>query len=414
MTDLYFQQTFANGLTLVAEKMPAVQSAAMTLLVPAGSATDPAGQIGSATVLSDLVFRGAGTRDSRALSEHLDSLGLNRSSGASVYHTRFASAAVAENVMEGLAVYADIVRRPMLPQDGFESSREMALHAIDGVEDEPRQKLLIRLREKHLPDPLGRNTMGERKDLMALTNDRVAADFRQRYQPTGAILSLAGKIDFAEVQQRVEQLFADWPANPAPAPLLNRAAERMFHETQQSEQTHIGIAWDSIPETHEDYYMVRLIGEALGGGMSGRLFTEIREKRGLCYSVSAGFSSLKDLGFMMGYAGSSNDRAQATLDCFMDELARLAKGIAQDELDRAKIALKASTIMQGESTSSRSGAIVHDYFVRGRIRTLDEIKAAIEAVTLDRANAYLAKNVPGPFTIVTVGPKPLTLKAPTL
>jgi predicted Zn-dependent peptidase len=411
LNDRYFQQTFANGLTLVAEKMPAVQSAAMSLLIPAGSATDPAGQIGPATVLSDLVFRGAGSRDSRALSEHLDSLGLHRSSGASVYHTRFAAAAGAENVMEGLAVYADIVRRPMLPADGFESSRELALHAIDGVEDEPRQKLLIRLREKHLPDPLGRNTMGETKDLMAMTSDRVNADFERRYQPQGAILGLAGKIDFAEVKEHVERLFGDWPANPAPAPLLTRGSERMFHETQQSEQTHIGVAWDSIPETHEDYYVVRLIAEALGGGMSGRLFTEVREKRGLCYSVWAGFSSLKDLGFMMGYAGTSNDRAQATLDCFMDELARLSAGIQQDELDRAKISLKASTIMQGESTSSRSGAVVHDYFVRGRIRTLDEIKAAIESVTLERANAYVAKHVPGPFTIVTVGPKALTLKS---
>ena len=143
--------------------------------------------------------------------------------------------------------------------------------------------------------------------------------------------------------------------------------------------------------------------------MSGRLFTEVREKRGLCYSVWAGYSSLKGQGSILGYAGTSNERAQATLDCFIAEVHRLGEGVTPAELERAKTGLKASTIMQGESTSARAGAIAHDYFIRGRIRTLDEIKNAIDAVTLDQVNAYLKANEPGPFTIVTVGPKELKL-----
>src|SRR5678816_1997607 len=123
------------------------------------------------------------------------------------------------------------------------------------------------------------------------------------------------------------------------------------HEPQQSEQTHIGIAYASLPETHDDYYTLRLAMEVLSGGMSGRLFTEVREKRGLVYNVWAGYSSLKGSGSILGYAGTSNDRAQATLDCFMTELHRLSDGVTQPELDRAKTGLKASTIMQGESTS---------------------------------------------------------------
>ncbi len=149
--------------------------------------------------------------------------------------------------------------------------------------------------------------------------------------------------------------------------------------------------------------------EVLSGGMSGRLFTEVREKRGLVYSVWAGYSSLRDRGSIMGYAGTSNDRAQATLDCLVSELHRMTLGVTEAELDRAKIGLKASTIMQGESTGSRAGAIAHDFFMRGRIRTLEEVTAAIDGVTVDRVNAYLKAHPPGPFTIVTVGPKELTL-----
>ncbi len=143
--------------------------------------------------------------------------------------------------------------------------------------------------------------------------------------------------------------------------------------------------------------------------MSGRLFTEIREKRALVYNVWAGYSSLKGSGSILGYAGTSNDRAQATLDTFVAELYRFQEGVTAQELARAKTGLKASTIMQGESTSARAGAIAHDFFMRGRIRTLDEIKSAIDAVTLDQVNAFLKNTPPGPFTIVTVGPKELTL-----
>jgi len=113
--------------------------------------------------------------------------------------------------------------------------------------------------------------------------------------------------------------------------------------------------------------------------------------------------------YALAMAGTSNDRAQATLDCFIAELHRFSEGVTKDELDRAKIGLKASTIMQGESTSARAGAIAHDYFIRGRIRTLDEIKAAIDGITLDQVNAYLKTHRPGPFTIVTVGPKELVI-----
>jgi predicted Zn-dependent peptidase len=149
--------------------------------------------------------------------------------------------------------------------------------------------------------------------------------------------------------------------------------------------------------------------EVLSGGSSGRLFTEIREKRGLCYSVGVSYSSLKGIGTVFGYAGTSNERAQATLDCLIAELHRICDGVAPDELDRAKIGLKASTIMSGESTSARAGAIAHDFFMRGRIRTLDEIKSAIDAVTVDQVNRYLKRNKPGPFTVVIVGPKELKL-----
>ncbi len=409
MSERYYQHQFPNGLILLGEKMPGMQSAAMSLLLPAGASTDPVERLGTATVLSDLVLRGAGSRDSRKLTDHLDNLGLQRSNTVGVYHARFSWTGLADRVVEAIPVYADIVRRPHLPENGFEAARDLALQSLAGIDDDPRQKLLIKLREWHLPSPLGRSSMGKQDDLEKLTLDQCRMDHSRRYQPAGAILSIAGNIDFTRILGEVETHFADWEPQPARDIELTPPPGRFHHEIQQSEQTHIGLAYGSIPETHEDYYAIRMALEVLSGGMSGRLFTEVREKRGLCYSVWAGYSSLKNTGFVQGYAGTSNDRAQATLDCLLDELHRLSDGVTQQELDRAKTGLKASTIMQGESTNARAGAIAHDYFMRGRIRRLDEIKQAINGVTLERVNACLAGNKPGEFTFVTVGPRPLTL-----
>jgi predicted Zn-dependent peptidase len=409
LAERYLQHTFKNGLTLLAEQMPGMQSAAMTLLVPAGSAGDPIDRNGSSTVVSDLVLRGAGDRDNRALTDYLDGLGLQRSASVGVHHTRFGCAALADKVMESLPTYADIVRRPMMPESGFESARDLALQALAGIDDEPRQKLLLKLREWHFPSPYGRSSMGKQEDLEKLTLELCKADFARRYQANGVILAIAGHIEFDAVKDAVEKSFGDWVGTTSDPVAEMPPPGHRHHMHQESEQTHIGIAYPSIAETDPDYYTVRMAVEILSGGMSGRLFTEIREKRALVYNVWAGYSGLHDRGSIMGYAGTSNDRAQATLDCFIAELHRLSEGVTPAELARAKTGVKASTIMSGESTSARAGAIAHDFFIRGRIRTLDEIKSAIDSVTVEKVNAYLAAHKPGPFTIVTVGPKELKL-----
>jgi len=409
LSDRYFQHTFSNGLTLLAEKMPGMQSAAMTLLVPAGSATDPVDRTGASTVISDLVLRGAGNRDNRQLTDYLDGLGLQRSASVGVYHTRFGSAALAGKVMESLATYADIVRRPQMPESGFEPARDLALQALAGLDDDPRHKLSVKLREWFFPSPYGRNSMGKQEDLEKLTLELCIADFARRYQAQGTILAVAGHIDFAALMDAVQNNFGDW-AGKAPDPIVEMPPPGNYHHLdQKSEQTHIGIAYPAVTETDPDYYTMKVAIEILSGGSSGRLFTEIREKRGLVYSVSAGYTGLRDRGAITGYAGTSNERAQATLDCFLTELHRLTRGVTPAELARAKTGMKASTIMSGESTSARAGAIAHDFFIRGRIRTLDEIKAAIDSVTIEKVNDYLAKHPPGPFTIVTVGPRELKM-----
>lgn len=411
LSDRFLVYPLANGMTLLAEKMPGIRSAAMTFYVPAGAAGDPDGAVGTANILSELVLRGAGERDSRQLTDYLDRLGLQRGASAGVIHTRFSAAALPEAVFTALPVYADIVRRPQLPEAGFDAARDLALQALEGVADDPSHVLSIKLREIFWPSPLGRNTMGVAADVEALTLDTARAHFERRYQPSGAILALAGDVDFDRAIAAIEAAFGDWPAGDKFTPATTPSQAFYSFQEQASEQTQIGIAFPSPPENHPDYYKARLAVEVLSGGMSGRLFTEIREKKALCYSVSAYYATQPSIGAIMGSAGTSNERAQQTLDQFIVELNRMGDGVTIGELERAKTGLKASTVMSGESSSSRASSIAYDYFVRGRIRTLEEIKAGLDGVTLEQINDYLAANRPGPYTLAVVGPKELSLPA---
>jgi predicted Zn-dependent peptidase len=408
-----FIHTLANGLTLVAERIPAVRSAAMTFLVPAGAASDPAGASGSATVLADWILRGAGKRNSRELTAYLDGLGVSRSSHAETVFLRLSATMLGKNLLAVLPVYGDIVQRPMLPEEGFGPAVDLAIQQLESIEDEPSHKLSLLLRERHFGFPFGRPNVGVKDDLEKLVAEGLRADFHKRFTPAGAILAVAGMFNWEDLVKAVEEAFGGWTAVAAPALVQQAAPRGVMHVTQETNQSQIGLAFDTIAESHPDSILLQTAMNVLSGGMGARLFTEIREKQGLCYSVQAGYSSLKHAGAIFGYSGTSPERAQRTLDSFIVELKRMAAGITADELERARIGMKSRVIMQGESSGARAGALAHDFFHRGRTRTLDELRELIEGVTLERVNVFLAANPvpsagePGRLTVVTIGPAEL-------
>ncbi|HQY87305.1 MAG TPA: pitrilysin family protein [Tepidisphaeraceae bacterium] len=400
---------FDNGLVLLVEHMPDVRSAALTILTPAGGANDPADRIGTATVLAELTLRGAGNRSSRELSEHLDQLGLQRAMSVNVFHTRYSAAGVADKVLAGLSSYADILRRPNLEESEFVPARELSMQSLSALDDDPRSQAMIELRKQHWPDPLGRNPMGQLDTLEALNVDTVRSEHARRFVPEGTIISIAGFVDVKEVESRVTELFADWKGRapvtrigPTPKPTL-------INDEKPAEQMHITIAWPSVPESDPSYYAARLACELLGGASSSRLFTEVREKRGLCYSVGVSYASLKDRASLLGYAGTTVDRAQQTLDQFIHEVRRLAEGIEGGELHRARVGLKSATIMSAESTGARAAMNAGDYYIFGRARSISEVAKALDSVTLPQINEFVRAQKPSDFTIVNIGPRSLTL-----
>jgi len=229
------------------------------------------------------------------------------------------------------------------------------------------------------------------------------------FRPNGAILSVAGNIEWEPLKAQVERLFGRWPRGTEQDVKPEPNTPRSEHLPKDTQQTQVALAFPSVPVGDPDYYAARAAAAVLSGGMSSRLFTEVREKRGLCYSVYAFHETFKDRGTMLAYAGTRSDRAQQTLDVTVGELRRLKDGITDDEIDRVKAGLKSSLIMQEESTSARAGAIATDWYYLGRVRSFDEIQAAIDALTPRAILDYLARYPVKDLTLVTLGPDPLVM-----
>jgi predicted Zn-dependent peptidase len=402
-------QTFPNGLTLLAERMDHVRSAAVNILVPAGAIYDPPGREGLGTLLAELIIRGAGERDSRALTLALDNLGLDRSEGVGGLHLRFSGATLATNLPQVLELYADIVRRPHFPAAELEAVQALAMQDLAGLEDDPRQKVLLELRKRHYPTPLSNDRRGTAEGVQATTHADIQAHFRKHFHARGAIISVAGNVEWKPLVDQVGRLFGDWPAGEDHEPKCGPSRFLVDHIPKETTQTQIGIAYPSIPFGHADYYAAMGAVNVLSGGMSSRLFTEVREKEGLCYAVWASYQTYKDRGSIFAYAGTTTPRAQETLDVTLRELRRLADGIEDDEVDRVRAGLKSSLIMQEESTSSRASSIASDWYYLGRVRSFDEIQAGIDSLTPKSIVDHLRRYPPKDFAIVTLGEKALAL-----
>ena len=305
MTQPIVSHVYENGLVLVAEPMMSLESAAFSFLVPGGCAQETPDRSGLAAFTCEMALRGSGNRDSRQFVSDLENLGVERGESVSVNHTNFGGATLSKNLWPALEIFADLLRRPHLPAEQLEAGRAVVLQELRSIEDEPAQKVMIELRRRQYPDPWGRSSQGELSVLQSIGCDEVH-DFHSRsYVPNGTILGVAGRIDWPRLKDEVGRLFGDWQ----PKALTSRSGQQKFsrreHLPHESNQTQIGVAYSSVPYRDPDYFQAWGAIGVLSGGMSSRLFTEVREKRGLCYSVYATHHTLRDRASVLCYAGTT-------------------------------------------------------------------------------------------------------------
>ncbi len=398
-----FDVTLANGLRVLYEPMPWLPTISATLLMSFGSATDPQGREGSATVLHEWLQRGAGTLNSRQLSDAFEDLGVRRGGGAGREASTLGAGFLAADAAEALPLLALMVMEPRFEGDEFEPAVELSLEELRSLDDAPTQRLFEVLTERFLASPHRRSAYGTAEGLAALTPATVRADAAARVGPSGSILALAGGSSWSELLPIVEASFGRWRGSAVPVPPPEVADVQRHHIPADTSQLQLGLAFPSAQMGTDEAYLYSLALNALSGSMGARLFTEIREKRGLVYSVSAATRALKGLGYTVGYAGTTTERAAETLAVFLAELERLAEGITAAELERSRTGLLASVVMRGESSGATSSRLALDAYHLGRARTLAEVSNKVKAATLRQVNDYLAANpIPIP-TIVTLG-----------
>ncbi|MFA5553789.1 MAG: pitrilysin family protein [Phycisphaerae bacterium] len=394
-----------NGMAIIGEPMESVQSVAFGFMLPAGAARLPAGCCGAANIIEDWVFRGAADMDSRTLGDKFDSLGLHRISSVGTSHLTFGSALQAENLDDALDLYTAVILQPQLKDELFEPARQLAVDGLLSLDDDPRHKVMLKLKEQFYGEPLGRSTEGEKEQLQSLTAEKTKQIIRDNFNIPRTIFAIAGKYDFDAVCKKLEQFFGNMP-NLEQANIEYRESNIDYtHIENKGEQVHIGIMTATAKPQDDDYYDARMAVSVLSGGMSARLFTEVREKRGLCYAIGANYHGLKQAAGIICYAGTIPQTAQTTLDVIIEQFENLSKEITEEEIERAKTGLKSALILSSESSSSRAGQIAGDYYLLGRVRSLDEIKQKIDQTSVESVTQYLKNNPFKHYTVVTIGPK---------
>ncbi len=404
-----FQHQLPNGIVVLGEVMPWLQTAAFSLQLPAGSAYQELGQNGVAALTCEMTERGCGEYGNRAFLEAVELLGANTNNHVSTYHTGYAGSCLSANFFEVLRLYACLTREPALRVEEFSASHAVCMQELYAQQDDLAQQTLRCLRQRFFGEALGRWPDGDEAELQQLRYEDVRGFYNDRFSPQGMILSVAGNFDWESCLQQITALWGDWQA--ASLPLLPTAAGvgGYEHLVEDSQQTHLAIAVPTVPFGRDEYFLMRLAVGVLGDGMSSRLFQEVREKRGLCYTVFAGVHSMRDSACLSAYAGTTSPRAQETLDTILEELARLQQGISVEELKRIKTQVRTGLMAQQESCRSRAGTMASDWFYLNRVRTQDEINAQLERLTVTQVNQFLAEHPLQVASIVTVGPHPLEL-----
>jgi len=402
-----------NGLTVAFERIEGMATASMCWLIPAGTAGDPDGAAGEgeATLLSEMILRGAGERDSRQFSDALDALGCERRTTANPFHVLVTATSLGSRLAQALPLLTDVVLRPSLQAEHLDPVRRLALQGLEGLSDDPQHLVMLRLGLRFLPAPYNRTGFGHAQGLQRITIESLRQTWKRRALPSGSILAFAGAVDARVLLPLLKKLFADWKGS-APEPAIAGTPLRgVEHLTLPTSQTHLAIALPAPVDAHPDANALRLASMVLGGEASSRLFTEVREKRGLCYSVGGSVALGRDRGMLQVYAGSTPQRAGQTLACIRGELERFASGITQEEFDRAKTGLKSRVIMQGESAAARVSSVAGDLFRSGTARTLQDAADHIDALSLAKVNAAIATHWSGAWmqnlTLSTIGPSPL-------
>lgn len=396
----------ANGLTVAVEPMDHVETLAVGLYIDVGARSEPEGLGGLAHMVEHMVFKGAGSRDARAIAEDIEDVGGSLNAWTARDHTVFHGRLLADDLALGVDMIADLVRAPTFDAEELEREKGVVLAELGESRDTPDDIVFDHLQAAAFPgQPIGVPVLGDEASIAAIDADTLKMWVRDQYRPSAMVLAAAGKVDEDALLKLAEARYGDMVQGSPPVAAPAAFATGNRQDRRRFDQVHLALGWHGVGYRDADLHALALFSSAAGGGMSSRLFQELREERGLAYSVYSWAQSYADTGLFGVYCAASQAQAGQALALARDVLSRTAEDMSEAELARAKVQAKAGLLMGLEGPAARCDHLARQVQIHGRIVPPAESVAAIDAVTLAQARAAGQRVLAGPHALATVGGK---------
>ncbi len=398
-----------SGLVVVTDAMPHLQTASLGCWVACGSRNEQPDEHGISHFLEHMAFKGTARRTARQIAEEIEAVGGDLNAGTGVETTAYYARVLKADIGLGLDVLADILTHPSFDPDEITREKNVIVQEIGAVEDTPDDLVFEHLQATAFAgQPVGRSVLGTKATVRSFDAKRLRAYLARNYRAPGMVVSAAGAVRHEEVVAEAARRFSGFVGPAGPRADGAKFCGGSYTEERDLEQVHIALALEGVPQRDPTIYSLQVFTNALGGGMSSRLFQEVRELRGLCYSIYTFHAPYADTGMFGLYAGTDAIDAPELMRVVVDEIVTTADTITEAEIARAKAQMKAGMLMALESSGARAEQLARQIIVHGRPVPMDEIVAKIDAVTVESTReagrALIARSRPA---VAALGPSGL-------
>ncbi len=396
----------ANGLTVVSHARADVETVSLGLWIGAGSRSEGASEHGVAHFLEHMAFKGTDRRSAQDIAEEIEAVGGELNAATGVDSTAYYARVLRKDLGLALDLLSDILLAPRFDRTELKRERDVILQEIASALDQPEDMVFDLVQEAAFPDqPAGRPILGTATSVRRFTPNHLRTYLEAHYRAPNMVLAAAGAVDHdalvAEAKRRLDPLAANATYIPEPA----RYRGGVSRSEKPFEQTHLVLAFEAPAYDHPDHFAAQILAGALGGGMSSRLFQEVRERRALCYAIHAFASGLSDSGMLAIYAASGPERAHELFAVIRDELVRASEeGFTDDEIGRVKAQAKMGLLAALESGSARAEQLARQVLIHGRPLTTEELVERVERVSAADAQRLAQGLFASPLSLATVGP----------
>jgi predicted Zn-dependent peptidase len=395
-----------NGITVVSHSMAEVETVSLGLWVGAGSRSEGEREHGVAHFLEHMAFKGTARRSAQDIAEEIEAVGGELNAATGVDSTAYYARVLRKDMPLALDILSDIILSPRFDRTELARERDVILQEIAAAMDSPEDIAFDLVQDAAFPNqPVGRAILGTAESVRSFKRNHLSSYLSAHYHGPNMVLAAAGAVDHEALLAEAERLLAGFDTEAAPAPEGARYAGGIRRSEKPFEQTHLVLAFEGPAYRGTDYFTAQICAGALGGGMSSRLFQEVRERRGLCYAIYAFSSGLSDSGMFTIHAAGGPDRAHELIEVIRDELVKAAeKGFRPEEMGRVKAQLKMGLLAGLESSSARAEQLARQILIHGRPLSTEELIERVETVEASDLQALVERMLASPASLATVGP----------